>query len=129
MTNTSENEKDKHQIIGFAGIYYTLWEYFHQPFYDYKGVLEGYGKKYIFIKNISKSETRTKDRYPDLEIDLSLKGTHTIVRMDHQQSYPDDVFDFGKYRGTRILDCKDIRYLAGHTTSSPMKGKSMHEKY
>ena len=86
--------------IGFANDYYTLWSL--------------YGDQYHFVKNISKDIDVVKQKYPNLEIDLDLKGSYyeplNYQKQESKELNP-DIFQFGKYSDTNISDCTDFPYI------------------
>lgn len=94
--------------IGFAEKMYTLWEGTRIEKDGIKPYIE-----YSYIKNISSDLDKVKSLYPDVEIDLTLKGTKTIVRSAYTYvAEPLDVFNFGKYKGMKVEDCPDYSYLS-----------------
>lgn len=86
--------------IGFANDYYTLWSLF--------------GEHYIFIKNISKNIDKVKELYPNIEIDLNLKG-FCYKQSNYEKQEPKEinpnVFQFGKYMNKNITKCNDFPYI------------------
>ena len=86
------------QIIGFGDNYYTLWEQ------------AGNGSP-VYIKNISKDFETAKSKYPDAEVDLSLKGVCWGSFDSVQKERFDDRFNFGKYEGIQFAICTDYNYM------------------
>ena len=95
-------------VIGFATQFYTLWE---------KNVHTkpeiGTFTEYRFVKNISTDLDKVKALYPDVEIDMGLKGNRSFVVYEKTfVKEPNDCFQFGKYKGQKIADSTDYNYLA-----------------
>ena len=94
------------QVIGFTNKMYTLWQ---------KTFIENnYGgyDKYEYVKNISMDFEEAKKKYPNAEIDLTLRGHKEITRVVFEKpQYNDDEFSFGKYAGQKIVESTDYKYL------------------
>ena len=106
------NDQRKDYIIGFAGTYYTLWNIDVVPSYNHNGECIGHHLNYAYIKNISTDVDKVKSLYPSLNIDLSLSGKRSFSLFQPIiESFPDDVFGFGKYKGQSIASCTDIEYV------------------
>ena len=94
-------------VIGFANKMYTLWS---KTFIETN---RGGFNTYKFIQNISKDLEVAKNKYPNAEIDLTLRGHREITRMVFEKpKYNDDEFSFGKYAGEKIAESTDYKYLA-----------------
>lgn len=95
-------------IIGFATKFYTLWEKneFTKPEI-------GKFTEYRFIKIVSTDLNKVKDMYPDVEIDMGLCGSRTFVVYDKKDfiKEPNDCFQFGKYKGQKIIENTDYEYM------------------
>lgn len=106
------NDSERKQVIGFAGTFYTLWSVDIIPSYNYNGECIGYRVSYAYIKNISTDEERVKTLYPSLDIDMSLSGKHSFSLFKPiVETFADDIFGFGKYKGQSITSCTDIEYI------------------
>lgn len=94
------------QVIGLATKFYTLWNY--EAVTQYRS--DSYGKyhpvgidhKYYFIKNISTDLDKVTSQYPNLQIDMGLRGTTTFVE-NEKLDLPVGYFWGGKYSG-RLID-------------------------
>ena len=100
------------KYIGKANKYWTLWEVYEDTRY-FRG--EPYKVSvHEYLKNISFDLETAKDKYPDAIVDENLHGTsswESPVASYDKPDYPDDCFQKGKFRGTKIADCKDLEYL------------------
>ena len=94
--------KSATQKIGFTNKYYTLW------FLMEKTEL---GEKWGYRKNISMDLDKVKEIYPDLEIDMELKGHKPIFFSNEEKIQDYDKFRFGKYKGQLISECTDYGYM------------------
>jgi len=108
------------KIIGFANKMFTLWNYDTVKNYrEVNGnhILSSAYTKYYYIKNISIDIETVKSLYPNVEIDMSLKGVGNFDRNDDYTDTDDfytataDVMTFGKYNGQNITDINDLDYL------------------
>jgi hypothetical protein len=98
------------KVIGFANKFYTLWDYDIVP--NYK--MDAYGKyhvasnehKFYYIKNISSSLDKVKKLYPDVSIDMELRGTRSFS-YNNDVELPNGYFWFGKYNGRMIDEVLD----------------------
>lgn len=99
------------QVIGKANKYYTLWEVTKETRAGYDG--RPYtATVHEYIKNISMDIEVVKAKYPGVTIDESLRGTRTFITSDYMPvEMPQDEFQYGKYRGTKVADCTDYDYL------------------
>lgn len=89
-------------IIGFSEKYFTLWNVFGDE----------RRQEFQYVKNISMNLDVVREKYPDVEIDYTLRGTSWIVREKKEQvEYEGDVFQHGRYIGLNIVDCKDYDYM------------------
>jgi hypothetical protein len=96
------------QIIGFANQFYTLWSVTEEPQY----ICDSYGKywlsrvdyKYRYLKNVSKSVDNVKRKYPQLQIDESLRGKCWDFIKNGDDVKPDHIFWKGKYYGRLISE-------------------------
>jgi len=106
------NNQRKDYIIGFAGTFYTLWNVDIKPSYNHNGECVGHHINYAYIKNISTDVNKVKSLYPSLDIDVSLNGKHSFSLFQPIiETFADDVFAFGKYKGQSITSCADIEYV------------------
>lgn len=106
-----ENQRKDH-VIGFAGTFYTLWNVDVKPSYNHYGECIGHHLNYVYIKNISTDVNKVKSLYPTLDIDMSLSGKRSFSLFQPvAESFADDVFGFGKYKGQSITSCTDIEYV------------------
>lgn len=88
--------------IGFSEKFFTLWNMFGDE----------HRQEFQYIKNISTDINVVKEKYPDVEIDYTLRGTSWIVREKKEQVlYEGDVFQRGKYCQRQIMECKDYDYM------------------
>lgn len=93
-------------IIGFATQYYTLWEY--EAVTTYK--TDSYGNhhacgidhKYHYVKNISTDLSKVESLYPNVSIDMSIRGNASFIR-NEILNLPNNYFWAGKYAG-RLID-------------------------
>lgn len=96
------------QVIGFASQYYTLWMLTiraEESQFERRKVFE-----YTFVKNISHDLEVAKQKYPNATIDLTLRG-HTNICRSESEKINQDLFQFGRYQGTKISNCTDLDYL------------------
>ena len=94
--------KSTTQKIGFTNKYYTLWYLMDKT---------EFGEKWGYMKNISMNIDRVKELYPDVEIDMELKGHKPIFFSTSEKINDYDKFRFGKYKGQLISECSDFSYL------------------
>lgn len=96
-------------IIGFTTRYYTLWDVqTSKTKTQYEEVIS---HSYTYIKNISYSLSEVHKQYPDVPIDLSLKGSTSFVKNETIDLILDSCFKFGKYKAQDIESCSDIKYI------------------
>ena len=102
-------------VIGFATQFYTLWEKNEYTRSEGCKITE-----YRFIKNVSTDVDKVKALYPDVEIDMGLKGSHSFVVYEKKEfvKVPNDCFQFGKYKGEKIDDSCGSDYLAWYYQSA-----------
>lgn len=101
------------RIIGFATVFYTLWDYEAVPQYK----TDSYGNhhqtgiehKYYYCKNISTDLDKVKALFPDVEIDMELRGTSSFTR-NEKIDLPDNYFWGGKYAGKLIDEIMEIDF-------------------
>lgn len=104
----------KNIAIGFGGQFYTLWNFEVKRNY----VQDSYGNyhcssvdtKYYYIKNISKTEDKVKELYPDLSIQMDLKGTTSWTKSEKVDIAP-ELFWFGRAQYNKICEFSDVSYL------------------
>lgn len=93
-------------VIGFTNKMYTLWQ---KTFVE---TTRGGYDKYTYLRNISMNFEEAQKKYPDAEIDLTLRGHKEVIRVVFERpKYADDEFSFGKYAGEKITDSTDYKYL------------------
>jgi hypothetical protein len=111
--------------IGFTSKYFTLWDIQSSPQYsqDSHGhvTLTHTSVIYTYLQNLSMTESEAIAKAKakgcvNLEVDKELFGRNESWSVIHKGYcfLPDDLcplFTFGKYDGTKILDCTDIQYL------------------
>lgn len=106
------NDRKNNHVIGFAGTFYTLWNVDVKPSYNKNGDCTGHHLNYVYIKNISTDADKVKSLYPELDIDITLTGKRSFTLFRPvAETFADDVFGFGKYKGQSIVSCKDIDYV------------------
>lgn len=103
------------KVIGFANKFYTLWNHSTETNYTCisgKNFLTNIRHKYDYIKNISISEEKVKELYPDAPIIDGLRGRTISFWEDEKIELPIGYFGFGKYYGELIEDilAKDFQY-------------------
>lgn len=86
-------------IIGFSEKYFTLWNVFSDE----------RRQDFQYVKNISMDIDVVREKYPDVEIDYTLRGAGRIVI--EKPKINDDSFQRGQYIGLNIVDCKDYDYM------------------
>ena len=93
-------------IIGFANIFYTLWNYQVEKKYTTDAYgnhhLTGVNHKYYYLKNISKCLDKVKALFPDIEIDEELRGKTQSFERTQEIEKPYGYFWNGKYNGSLI---------------------------
>lgn len=108
------------QVIGFATVMYTLYNYEITEIMDHKGYPTGEFYCYCsFVKNISSDINKVKALYPDLKIDETLHG-HIVsykygksgIEEPRETPVHEVKFPFGKHKGGVIVDCPDAGYIA-----------------
>jgi len=82
------------QKIGFANVMYTLWTVEKGSKYT----------TYRYVRTISKDIDKVKHLYPDVEIDMTLKGHHSFVVSEDKIPFQPNTFMCGKYKGEPIYD-------------------------
>ena len=96
-------------IIGFDNTMYTLWtvsiedRYFGDGWY----VVECY----TYQKNISKDIDKVKEQYPNVKIDLTIKGNSPFERVRPNEQLNNDEFWYGRYKGIPIDESADNNYI------------------
>ena len=126
--------KDSKMIIGFATQFYTLWNYEAVPQYR----TDSYGNyhqtdinhNYYYIKNISKDLDKVKSLYPDVEINVELRGTSSFTR-NEKIDLPDNYFWYGKYAGKLIDEIIEIdfKYCLWYSENYNMPYITNHPKF
>ena len=103
------------KIIGFANKMYTLWNCISEKQYIFINDTPNYigdKKIYNYVKNISMDLNKVLELYPDLEIDMNLKGTSSFeIDPKDKYEYPTNCFNLGKYIGTTFDNCNDAEYI------------------
>ena len=114
-------------VIGFAGTYYTLWSY--EDCTSKQGDFMIFETKYHYHKNISKDIEKVKSLYPNVEIDMTLKGSSDFTKFVKKEFVNPftslaDSMPFGKYNGKKIGDVleKDPEYLIWISENSYNRG-------
>lgn len=92
-------------IIGFAGTYYTLWSY--EDFTSKQGDFMVFETKYHYHQNVSKDINKVKMLYPNVEIDMELKGFKDFTKFVKKEFVNPftsllDTMPFGKYKDQKI---------------------------
>lgn len=89
------------EYIGFGGKYYTLWRVGEKIVSDYRGgsKIETYC---FYVKNISMDINKVKELYPDMEIDMNLRGHSSIKISERYEPKKVDEFMCGKFRGQKF---------------------------
>lgn len=111
---------DNMKTIGFANVYYTLWDItsevckYQAP--DGKIYPSYTIVHYAYIQNISKDLEKVKSLYPDVEIDLELKGTKSYSIEKKEIDLSPEILKFGKYAGFNVnelvkIDFKYVLYM------------------
>lgn len=104
------------KIIGFATEFYTLWEYSEEKIYTQDSYGNHWVKEvvdhYNYLQNISTSLEKVKSLYPDLSIDVCLRGKTQSWSSQRSQPLPSHIFWFGKYYGKLIDEIlvSDFKY-------------------
>ena len=96
-------------VIGFANVYYTLWEVTSETRRSSKEVFKI--THYNYIKNISKSFDKAKELYPTASYDEFLKGKSASFVTSEKIEQPEDCFNFGKYTGQKFSESTDYSYM------------------
>jgi len=105
------------KIIGFANVYYTLWNVREETIYytaPSGAMFPSYVTYYYdYVKNISTDLEKVKALYPDTEIDYELKGTSSFVIEKKDVDLTPEILKFGKYAGRDVREiCKeDLNYI------------------
>ena len=103
--------------IGFANKFFTLWDIEAKNHFsvDSNGnsYLSGRTIQHYFIKNISKDIDRVKKLFPNIEIDMNLKGSKVFSVYEQIEEKPVDKFSFGKYYGKTFAEVakSDLNYI------------------
>jgi hypothetical protein len=98
-------------VIGFANMYYTLWNYTVEEHYSTindKHYKCGETTKYHYIKNISMDIDKVKSLYPNVDICEDLKGKSGHDFSNTKIEYPSEYMGCGRYIGYSIIDFNDI---------------------
>lgn len=99
---------DNNFIIGFSNKFFTLWKITEIKGNDSNNVC--YYHEYI--KNISFSEDKVKEVYPNIVIDKTINGKHSFYSYTKDKNkIDDDKFQFGRFVSELINECKDNEYL------------------
>lgn len=109
------------KAIGFANEFYTLWDVTIEPTYvSVNGQNRQSGNNTIrtYYQNLSTDIDQAKKRFTELtgevapEPDEDLKGvSRSWTTTEEFEVYPPEEFDFGRYAGQKIEECKDVEYL------------------
>lgn len=102
------------KTIGFATEYFTLWDKRDESVY----FTDSYGNQwlreiithYSFIKNVSKDLAIVKSMFPDLVVDVDLKGKKGNWSLSRGQDLTPQILKFGKYSGKSIFDVSEIDF-------------------
>lgn len=109
--------------IGFANIYYTLWEvgepYEDKRYYDGMCVGSTIKQHVVYVQNLSQDLDKAKEKLAGSEykIDLELRGHSTFTRIlssnikDREEYYPHDCFSFGMMEGHPFATSTDLWQL------------------
>ena len=104
-------------IIGFANTMYTLWTVSIEDRYfgDNRYAVECYK----YQKNISKDIDKVKEQYPNVKIDLTLRGHSSFerVRVNENEQLNNDEFWYGRYKGIPIDESADDNYIIWYWSS------------
>lgn len=95
--------------IGFAEKFYTLWDVTTENFVSANG-RKATRTDCRYIKNISYDKETALAKYPDAELDETLRGHSSFSRVEYEP-LPTDVFPCGRWVNTPIADCPDLDYL------------------
>lgn len=92
-------------IIGFAGTYYTLWSY--EDVTSTRGDFRIFETKFYYQKNVSINIDKVKALYPDVEIDIELKGKTDFAKFVKEEfvnpfNSLSDIMPFGKFKDQTI---------------------------
>jgi len=105
------------QVIGFANIYYTLWNV-REEVINYTAPSGTTFPSHViyyynYIKNISTDLDMVKSLYPNVEIDIELRGTSSFTVEKREIDLTPEILKFGKYRGCDVREiCKtDLDYI------------------
>lgn len=96
------------QVIGFTNKFYTLWEVSVSD--KVIGNERFTVTHYRYVKNISFDEKKVKALYPDVEVNMELRGHSSFYTTDRVY-INQDKFQFGKYQGQLISECTDYDYV------------------
>lgn len=102
------------KIIGFANKYYTLWEVTSETC-QYQApngsIYPSYMKyHYTYLQNISQDITKVVSLFPGVEIDLSLRGSHSFTIRKVEIDLTPEILKFGKYAGYHINELVKIDF-------------------
>jgi len=103
--------------IGFANLYYTLWDVWNETMYkvDHNGKAwpTHINTHFDYIKNISIDLDKVKAKYPDLEINEELKGQSRSFIKNREEDLSPELLKFGKYSGYTVQEVseKDFDYI------------------
>jgi hypothetical protein len=104
-------------VIGFGGVFYTLWSVSSQINYytapngqHYPSYTEYH---YSYIQNIAKDIEKVKTLYPGVAIDMELHGSKSFTIEKKDIDLTPEILKFGKYAGWNINDLAkhDFNYL------------------
>ena len=115
------------KIIGFAGTFFTLWSY--EEVTSIQGDFRIFETKYYYQKNISSDIEKVKSLFPNVEINMTLKGKSDFVSCTNKEfvnpfKSAEDLIPFGKYVGKSIQYVfeNDIDYLVWISENSYNRG-------
>jgi hypothetical protein len=122
------------KIIGFATQFYTLWDYEAVPQYKTDSYgnhhQTGVNHNYYYIKNVSTDIDKVKALFPNVEINIELRGTSSFTR-NEKLDLPENYFWGGKYAGKLIDDILEIdfKYCLWSAENYNMPYITNHPKY
>ena len=94
--------------IGFANIYYTLWEVNDKKVYHSNGIDYDIYTEYTYLQNISKDKETALSKYPDAPFDPDLRGRTQSFRVRRRQVWDTiDCYRFGRDEGLKISADED----------------------
>lgn len=95
-------------VIGFGGVFYTLWQvssvmhYYTSPNGNHYPSYMEY--RYSYIQNISNDIEKVKSLYPGVNIDMELKGARSFTIEKTEDDLSPEILKFGKYAGRDVRD-------------------------